>query len=214
MITRRDTLVLMGAAALAAKAGITPAFAQNVNAAELLKPDPLGDIWQGPEGAKVSIVEYASLTCGHCATFHNTTYKELKKRYIDSGQVRFTLRPFALNQIDTALYMVARSEPSKYYGITDLLFETQDGWLKPGAQPAQVLASIKQTLRQAGISEDKFNEIIKDQKLLDGINAVRKRASEVFKVDSTPTLFVNGVRQQGSTDIDGLEKLIKPALGA
>lgn len=211
MITRRDTLVLMGAAALAAKAGIGPALAQNVNQAELLKPDPLGDVWLGPESAKVAIVEYASLTCGHCAHFHNTTYKELKKRYIDGGQIRFTLRPFPLNQIDTALYMVARSEASKYYGITDLLFETQNSWMK---EPAKVLGSVKQLLRQAGISEDKFNETLKDQKLLDGINAVRQRATETFKVDSTPTLFVNGVRQQGDVSIDGLEKLIKPALGA
>ena len=210
MITRRDTLVLAGAAALAAKFGLTSAFAQNVNAAELLKPDPLGDLWLGPESAKVAIVEYASLTCGHCAHFHATTFKELKKRYVDPGQVRFTLRPFALNQIDTALYMVARSEPSKYYGITDLLFETQDSWIRA----AKPLDSLKQVLRQAGISEDKFNATLKDQKLLDGINAVRQRASETFKVESTPTIFVNGVRQQGDASIDALEKLIKPALGA
>ena len=210
MITRRDTLVLAGAAALAAKFGLTSAFAQNVNAAELLKPDPLGDLWLGPESAKVAIVEYASLTCGHCAHFHTTTFKELKKRYVDTGQVRFTLRPFALNQIDTALYMVARSEPSKYYGITDLLFETQDSWIRA----AKPLDSLKQVLRQAGISEEKFNQTLKDQKLLDGINAVRQRASEVFKVESTPTIFVNGVRQQGDASIDALEKLIKPALGA
>ena len=210
MITRRDTLVLMGAAALAAKAGITPASAQNVNAAELLKPDPLGDVWLGPEGAKVSIVEYASLTCGHCAHFHATTFKELKKRYIDPGQVRFTLRPFALNQIDTALYMVARSEPSRYYGITDLLFDTQDSWMRA----AKPIESIKQVLRQAGFSEEKFNATLKDQKLLEGINAIRERASNVFKVDSTPTIFVNGVRQQGDTSIEKLETLIKPALGA
>jgi protein-disulfide isomerase len=211
MITRRDTLVLMGAAALAAKAGIGPALAQNVNQAELMKPGPLGDQWLGPETAKVAIVEYASLTCGHCAEFHNTTYKELKKRYIDTGQVRFTLRPFALNQIDTALYMVALAEPSKYYGITDLLFETQNVWMR---DPAKVLDTVKPLLRQAGFSEERFNQTIRDQKLLDGVNAVRQRASDMFKIDSTPTLFVNGVRQQGSAKIDAMEKLIKQAQGA
>ncbi|HMO29345.1 thioredoxin domain-containing protein [Enterovirga sp.] len=209
MITRRETLVLMGAAAVAA--GISPAFAQNVNPAELLKPDPLGDIWLGPDDAKVSIVEYASLTCSHCAHFHKTTFGELKKRYIDTGKVRFTLRPFPLNQYDTALFMVARSDPSKYYAIVDLLFDTQGSWL---ADPAKVLPSVKQLLRQAGISEDRFNEILRDQKLLDGINAGRQRAMDVFKVDSTPTIFVNGVRQQGDASIEGLEKMIKPLLGA
>lgn len=212
MITRRDTLVLMGGAALAAKFGVSPAAAQNVSLGELLKPDPLGDIWLGPDNAKVSIVEYASLTCSHCANFHNTTFKELKKRYIDTGQVRFTLREFPLNQVDTALYMVARSDPSKYYPITDLLFETQNSWLK--GQASEVLLSTKQLLRQAGISEDRFNEVLKDQKLLDGINATRKRGEEVFKIDATPTIFVNGVRQQGETSFEGMEKVIKPALGA
>lgn len=210
MITRRDTLVLMGAAALAAKAGLGPALAQNVNLAELMKPGPLGDLWQGPESAKVSIVEYASLTCTHCAHFHNTTYKELKKRYIDAGQVRFVLREFPLNQIDTAAYMLARADPTKYYGITDLLFETQETW----AFVPKPLDSLKQLLRQAGISEERFGQILRDQKLLDNVNAVRQRASDVFKVDATPTIFVNGVRQQGEASIEGMEKMIKPLLGA
>jgi protein-disulfide isomerase len=210
MITRRETLVLIGAAAIAARAGIGSAWAQNVNPADLLVPSPLGDKWQGPENAKVTIVEYASLTCTHCAHFHNTTYKDLKKRYIDGGQVRFTLRPFALNQIDTAAYMLALADPAKYYPITDLLFETQNSW----AFVPKPVDALKQSLRQAGISEERFNEILRDQKLLDGINATRQRAADVFKVDSTPTIFVNGVRQQGAVTLDALEKIIKPALGA
>ncbi|TDR93776.1 DsbA family protein [Enterovirga rhinocerotis] len=213
MITRRETVGLMAAAAATAWAGIGPAFAQNVDVAQLMEPGPLGDIWQGPEGAKVTIVEYASLTCNHCAAFHNTTYTELKKRYIDTGQVRFTLREFPLNQIDTALYMVARSDPAKYYPITDLLFETQASWLRE-PEAAKVLASVKQLLRQAGISDERFNQILKDQKLLDGVNASRTRAADVFKVDSTPTFFINGKRHQGNNDIESFEKTIKPILGA
>ena len=210
MITRRETLILMGAAAIAAKVGIQPAAAQNVNPAEILKPGALPDIWQGPESAKVAIVEYASLTCSHCANFHNTTYKELKKRYIDSGQLRFVLRPFSLNQIDTAAYMLALAEPAKYYGITDLLFETQNSW----AFTQKPLDELRKLLRQAGFSEEKFNQTLRDQKLLDGVNASRQRGADVFKVDATPTIFVNGIRVQGETTIEGMEKIIKPALGA
>lgn len=210
MITRRATLGLMAAAAATAAAGLRPAFAQNVAVTELMKPGPLGDLWQGPEGAKVTIVEYASLTCSHCANFHNTTYKELKKRYIDTGQVRFTLREFPLNQLDTAGYMLARADSAKYYPITDLLFETQQSW----AFVPKPLDSLRQLLRQAGISDERFNQILRDQKLLDGVNAVRNRAAEVFKVDSTPTFFINGRRQQGENSIESFEAIIKPLLAA
>lgn len=211
MISRRDMLALVASASGVALAGLRPALAQNVSPAELMKPGPLGDVWLGPESAKVSIVEYASLTCSHCATFHATTWKELKTRYVDTGQVRFVLREFPLDPLATAGFMLARADESaRYYPVTDLLFETQKSW----ALSDKPLDALRQTMRQAGFSQEKFDAVLKDQKLYDAVNAVRNRASETFKVTSTPTFFINGERKPGSLSIDEIEKIIKPMLGA
>jgi protein-disulfide isomerase len=212
MLSRREALgTLLSAPGAAVLLRSAPAFAQDVSASELAQPGPLGDVWQGPEGAKVRIIEYASLTCSHCAQFHKTTYPELKKRYIDTGQVRFTLREFPLDPLATAGFMLARTDNSaRYYPITDMLFETQQSW----AFVNKPLDALSQTMRQAGFSQEKFEATLKDQKLYDAVNAVKNRGAEKFKVDSTPTFFVNGQRIKGAASIDELEKIIKPILGA
>jgi protein-disulfide isomerase len=212
MLSRRHALGTLGlgigAAALLRAA---PSAAQDVPAGELSVPGPLGDVWQGPESAKVTIIEYASLTCSHCAHFHKTVYPELKKRYVDGGQVRFTLREFPLDPLATAGFMLARTDNSaRYYPITDMLFDTQQSW----AFSNKPLDALAQMMRQAGFSQEKFETTLRDQKLYDAVNAVKNRGADKFKVDSTPTFFVNGQRIKGAASIDELEKIIKPILGA
>ncbi len=214
MITRRDALKLtglaVGAAVILPKLGL-PALAQGVDAAALMQPGPLGDVWLGPKDAKVTIIEYASMTCSHCAAFHRTTWPVLKERYIDTGKVRFTLREFPLDPLATAAFMLARCEgDAKYYPITDLLFDQQQAW----AFQQKPVDALEQMLRQAGISKEKFEACLKDQKLYDGVNATKQRGLDTFKVDSTPTFFINGERYKGEMTIDGMEKVIKPILGA
>jgi protein-disulfide isomerase len=212
MITRREALVLLGsAAASAAFLPSFPAFAQNASAEDLAAAGPLGDVALGPADAKVTIIEYASLTCSHCAAFHKDTYPELKKRYIDTGKVRFILREFPLDPLATAGFMLARCDGNdKYYPVTDLLFDRQSAW----AFTQKPLDALQQMMRQAGFSQEKFEGCLKDQKLYDAVVAVRKRAEEKFKVNSTPTFFINGERKTGSMSIDELEKILKPMLGA
>jgi protein-disulfide isomerase len=212
MITRREALVLLGSVATAVLLPGFPALAQqNVSPEELAVPGPLGDVALGPADAKVTIVEYASLTCGHCAAFHEKTFPELKKRYIDTGKVRFILREFPLDPLATAGFMLARCEgDAKYYPITDLLFDQQKAW----AFTNKPLDALQQMMRQAGFSNEKFEACLKDQKLYDAVNAVRKRAEEKFKVSSTPTFFINGQRHSGNLSIDELEKILKPMLEA
>jgi protein-disulfide isomerase len=211
MITRREALALFGSAvAAAALLKSFPALAQNVSAQELATPGPLGDVALGPADAKVTIIEYASMTCSHCAAFHKETYPELKKRYIDTGKVRFILREFPLDPLATAGFMLARCDgDSKYYPITDLLFDNQSAW----AFTSKPLDALQQMMKQAGFSKEKFEACLKDQKLYDAVNAVRKRADETFKVNSTPTFFINGQRISGAVSIDEIEKIIKPILG-
>jgi protein-disulfide isomerase len=211
MLSRREALgtLALGTAAIA---GLRPALAQHVAPAELLaSAGPLGDVWLGSPDAKVTIIEYASLTCSHCATFHKSTFPELKKRYIDTGQARFTLREFPLDPLAMAGFMLARADGgAKYYPVTDLLFDTQSSWAFTD-KPLDALAKL---MRQAGFSQEKFEATLRDQKLYDAVNAVKNRGAEKFKVDSTPTFFVNGQRIKGAASIDELEKVIKPIIGA
>ena len=211
MITRRKALDLIAnAAGLAVLATTLPAFAQNVPPADLAVPGPLGDVVLGPADAKVTIVEYASMTCPHCAAFHKETWPELKKRYVDTGKVRFMLREFPLDPLATAGFMLARCDGGdKYYPIVDLLFSQQRAW----AYSDKPLDALRQMMKQAGFSQEKFDSCLKDQKLYDAVNAVKNRGMETLKVDSTPTFFINGQRYPGNMSIDELEKIIKPILG-
>jgi protein-disulfide isomerase len=212
MMTRRQALQLLGSvAATALLVPSFPALAQNVSVQDLATPGPLGDIAQGPADAKVTIIEYASMTCSHCAAFHQTTYPELKKRYIDTGKVRYILREFPLDPLATAGFMLARCDgEQKYYPVVDLLFTQQKNW----AFTERPLDALRQMMRQAGFSQEKFDSCLKDQKLYDAVNAVKNRGADTFKVNSTPTFFINGQRHPGNLSIDELEKVIKPMLEA
>ncbi|MDP4022485.1 DsbA family protein [Methylobacterium sp. NEAU 140] len=213
MTTRRDALKISG---LALGAGLLPrmtgsARADSINVAALMQPGPLGDVWLGPDDAKVTIIEYASMTCSHCAAFHRDTWPALKARYIDTGKVRFTLREFPLDPLATAAFMLARCEGNKmYYPITDLLFDQQSAW----AFTQKPVDALEQMLRQAGYTKEKFEACLKDQKIYNAVNGVKQRGLETFKVDSTPTFFINGERFTGEMTIEGMEKVIKPILGA
>src|SRR5215208_3225898 len=211
MITRRQALTLLGSvAATALLVTHLPAFAENVPAQDLAVPGPLGDIAQGPADAKVTIIEYASMTCPHCAAFHKETYPALKSRYIDSGKVRYVLREFPLDPLATAGFMLARCDgEQKYYPIVDMLFQNQRAW----AGSDKPLDALRQMMRQAGFSQEKFDSCLKDQKLYDAVNAVKNRGLETLKVESTPTFFINGQRHVGNLSIDEIEKIIKPMLG-
>ncbi len=212
MITRREALALLGSAvASAALVRSLPALAQGVSNQDLAVPGPLGDVALGPADAKVTIIEYASLTCSHCAAFHKDTYPVLKQRYIDTGQVRFILREFPLDPLATAGFMLARCDgDQKYYAIVDMLFTHQRAW----AASDKPLDALRQMMRQAGFSQEKFDSCLRDQKLYDAINAVKNRGLETLKIDSTPTFFINGERHVGNISVDELEKVLKPMLGA
>ncbi|MGX7704266.1 DsbA family protein [Methylobacterium sp. Gmos1] len=214
MLTRREALTLTGSAlgaALLAPALPLSALAQGPVVDGLMQPGPLGDAWLGPDNARCTIIEYASMTCSHCAAFHKTTWPALKERWIDTGKVRFTLREFPLDPLATAAFMLARSDNgARYYPITDMLFDQQPNW----AFVPKPLDALEQMMRQAGFSKEKFEATLKDQKLYDGVNAVKEKAMTTFKVNATPTFFINGQKYQGEMTIDGMEKVIKPIVGA
>jgi protein-disulfide isomerase len=209
-ITRRD-FVVSTAAVLAAGAlpGSTPlAFAQGPTVEELMRPGPLPDLVLGKADAPVTIIEYASMTCPHCANFHKTTYPALKSKYIETGKVRFIFREFPLDDLAVAASMLARcAGPEKSMALIDVLFASQDKWTVRDPIPP-----LLQIAKQAGFTQASFDTCLKDQKLYNDILAVRERGSKEFKVESTPTLFVNGKLQKGGATIEDLDKLIQPLL--
>ena len=210
MITRRNLLIAASTVAIvvaiAGLEGLQPAAAQSAGAAELMVPPPLGDRVLGKEDAPVTVVEYASMTCPHCAHFHETTYPELKKRYIDTGKVRFIFREFPLDPLAAGASMLARcADKEQFFPLIETLFQQQSKWAVEKPIP-QLLAIAK----QAGFSEEKFKACLSDQKMLDAMQAEQKRATDKFQVNSTPTLFVNGKKHVGGISIDDLAKVIDP----
>ena len=185
------------------------ALAQAVAEAELMQPGPLGDEVLGDEKAPVTVIEYASMTCPHCAHFALTTFPQLKEKYIDTGKVKYILREFPFDPVAAGAFMLARCAggKDKYYAMVDLLFRTQATWAVD--HPLQPMLA---TVRQAGFTEDSFKACLANQKVLDGIEWVRNRAADKFKVGSTPTFFINGQMQVGAMTFEDMQKLIDPLI--
>jgi len=204
---------MAGAALTAAGAGALPSFmtaarADDVPAAELAHTGPDGDVMVGSDKAPVTIIEYASMTCPHCAHFATTTFPELKQRYIDTGKVRYTLREFPLDALAAAGFMLARCGGNdKYMPIVDTLFAKQADWIVKEPLPA-----LKSIAKQFGFTEDSFDQCLANQRLLDSIQEVRDHAAEKLGVNSTPTFFINGKRLIGDLSIEQMAKEIDPYL--
>lgn len=195
-------------AAPATPAAAAPESAGNVDMAELLKPGALPEKALGKDDAKVTIVEYASMTCPHCAHFAETTYPELKTKYIDTGKVRYIMREFPFDPRAEAGFMLARCSGDNYFAMIDVLFRQQDSWVAV----ENVKDSLLQISKLAGFTQETFNACLTDQKLLDDVRAVQKRGADEFKVDSTPTFFINGKTYKGALSIAEMSAIIDPML--
>ncbi|MBM3561559.1 MAG: DsbA family protein [Alphaproteobacteria bacterium] len=204
-LPRRRFLVAAACALFAA----APAYADKspsgkVSIDELMAPNDLPDIVEGSANAPVTIVEYASMTCSHCAAFHHDVYPELKKKYVDTGKVKFILREFPLDPLATAAFMLARELGDKRDAAVDLLFSQQKNWAFSD-KPLDGLANV---LKQTGLGQEKFEAVLKDQALYENVNKVRNRAAEKFGVNSTPTFFVNGDKYSGEIGLEDWDNII------
>jgi protein-disulfide isomerase len=188
---------------------IGPARADDtVSPADLAQAGADGDIVLGSDKAPVTIIEYASMDCPHCAHFTTTTYPELKSRYIDTGKVRYIFREFPLHEIAVAGSMLARCAGNdKYMAVVEVLFAKQIDWVV--AEPLQPLEGLA---KQFGFTDQSFKDCIANQKLEADILAVRDHAIEKLGVNSTPTFFINGKKVVGDLSIDQMAKEIDPYL--
>ena len=190
-----------------AEKGPAPA---EISIEELMKPGDLPDSSIGAADAKVTIVEYASLTCPHCQKFATSVFPEFKTKYIDTGKVRLIFRGFALNPLDTAAQMLTRcGADDKIFPLVEAFYEKQADWAFTNGNPVPKLFDIA---KQAGYTQETFDKCLKDQALLDKINAVRTRASDTFGVNATPTFFINGKKLTEVPAMASFDKVLEPLL--
>jgi protein-disulfide isomerase len=215
IITRRALTAALSLTGLAALAGFSPfrlivdALAQST--ADIAKPVSLPDMTLGAANAPVTITEFASMTCPHCAAFNETVFPKIKSEYIDTGKVRYIFREFPLDDIALAASAMARcvagDDAAKYFALVDTLFKTQNDLM------SAPLATINRIGTQAGSSEQAIKTCVDDdpstrKKIVDDL----KYAHEVLKVSSTPSFFINGEMVKGAVSFEEFDKRIKPLL--
>ncbi|MGC6440899.1 MAG: thioredoxin domain-containing protein [Candidatus Puniceispirillaceae bacterium] len=181
--SRRDML-LAGSGMVAAS--ILPSFAQakaNQDIDHILAPRYLGD-----ENAPVQVAEYFSMTCGHCAAFHQNTFDKVKSNLIDTGKVRFEMRPFPLDAIALRAHALARILPvNLYYPMISQLLKKPQDW-KKASDP---IASLGVYAKQAGVSSAEFDEMLRNRALLEAVVSFRQSGARKYGVQSTPSFVIN-----------------------
>ncbi len=182
--------------------------AVNYDSASL--PDsPLGVRTLGNPDAPVKIEEFASLTCGHCAAFHNSTFPQLKTKYIDTGKVFFTFTDFPLNAPALDGTMVARCmPPERYFTFLSFLFQTQEQW----AFSQEYKNSLRQNAKLAGMTDERFDSCLADTELKDGVVARMQDKAKTHTLTSTPSFVINGTTViTGAVGIEVFDKAIAEA---
>ena len=205
LISKRD--FILASAAVAGMALAAPLAFAAVDIKILNTPPAEGDMTMGPDTAKVTVIEYASATCPHCAAFYNDVFPALKKEYIDTGKIHFIFREFPHNDAALAAFMVARCAPKeKYFPLVDVFFSTQPEWTK------DPLAGLNKIAQQAGFTKESFDACLKNEAVAKNILEVRKTA-DGLGVTGIPTFFVNGeMMESGEKTIEEMRKKIDPLL--
>ncbi len=198
--------LILAAFAPAAGAADAPQPDRTVDMAKVLQPGVLPDLTIGdPNG--VAVVEYASLTCPHCAVFSKETLPELKKEYIDAGKVRYIFREFSRNTLDVAGFVLARClGDDKALAADELLFAGQDKW----AFVDKPLEPLIAAMRPTGMKKEQATRCLNDKKLAEGVVAIAKRANDEIKLSGTPTFVIDGKVYGGELTFDQLKAILDP----
>lgn len=218
VLNRRHVISLAGSAAAGlafAGASATGALAQDrapegtVDAAKIAEPGKLKDMVYGKADAPVTIIEYASLTCPHCADFTINTFPKIKEKYIDSGKARLIFREFPFDPRATAAFMLARCAPEdRYFPMVDVFFKQQQQW----ATAEDGEAALLQIAKLAGFTQESFKACLTNQQVLDDVRATMERGSKDYGVNATPTFFINGQKYAGALSVDEMSAIIDKLL--
>lgn len=191
------------AAGTSALSPISPAIAQDAGSEVALAPDMV----MGAADAPITMIEYASFTCPHCADFHDRVWDKLKADYIDTGKVRFISREVYFDKFGLWAAVVARcGGEMRYFGITDMLFETQSDWIGNG-QEAAILDNLKAIGRKAGINDEQLQTCLDDTAMVQSmVSAYQTHATE-DDIKGTPAFVINGEKHSNMTYEDLTEIL-------
>ena len=187
--------------------GATVAWVSGPHAELPTAQEALVDRVLGSEDAPITMIEYSSLTCPHCASFHKDTFPLIKKNYIDTGKVRFIMRDFPFDRAALFASMMARCvAPDRYYGTLDVLFRSQQNW----SRADDPLRALGQVGRMVGLSEADFRACLANQELMDGVIESRRTGEKEHEVASTPTFVINGEVVSGALPYEEFDKILKP----
>jgi protein-disulfide isomerase len=205
---RKIWLALLGVLSVAAAlpwqmpAGAAPATVAEARAGLSITKD---DRVLGNPNAPITIVEYASLTCPHCAHFANDVLPELKKKWIDTGKAKLVLRDFPLDEPALRAAMIARcAPPDRYYAYVETFFAAQDKWV----MARDYREALARLVKLGGMSKDEFDNCLKNTALENKIVEGRLVASKEFDVNSTPTFFINGTKFTGAPTVEEFDKVL------
>ncbi|MGH1349251.1 MAG: DsbA family protein [Methyloligellaceae bacterium] len=164
----------------------------------------------GDPNAPITMIEYSSMTCPHCAYFHTATLPGLKEKYIDTGKVRYILREFPLDHLATAAFMLARcAGKDKYFPLIDAMYAKQNEWAVRSGNSQKLFDLVK----QAGFTEETFKKCLNDKDLSSKIIAIKNKGANDLRVASTPTFFINGEKVEGALSLEAFDKKFAPLLG-
>lgn len=194
-LDRRGLLVAVGGVlALRAGTGVAAAVAERT----------LGD-----PGANVTVVEWFSMTCPHCAAFHLQTLPELKKRYVDNGKVRFVVRDFPTDAVALKAHVLAHcAGPERYFAFVDALLQSQARW----AGAKDPIAALKQMAKLGGLADAQIDACLADRAMEDAVLKMRLEAQQKHDVRSTPSFLIDGKVHAGNRSPDEFAKLLDPLL--
>lgn len=196
---KRRHFLAAGAGFAGLSAAAPLALAQSVDLKVLMEPPAQGEMFLGAEKAPITVVEFASPSCPHCAAFANDVLPTLQKDYIDKGKMRFILREYPHNDAGMGAFMLARCAPKeKFFPLLDIYFKTQADWV------ANPLEGLKAIALQAGFSEQTFLACLNNQEVAKNIFEVRQKA-ESIGVTGVPTFFINGERYEGENTLESFK---------
>lgn len=190
--------VYFGTRAPSSPAPVAAVSTPNKAALESVQP---GDHVLGDPKAPITVIEYASLTCSHCAHFHTQVLPDIKKKWIDTGKVKLVYRDFPLDQVAAKAAQIAECAGNdKYFGVVDIIFRGQPQW----AAAADPLAELAKPLRIAGMGENEIKACLANDAMSNAVINDYK-GGEAMGVNSTPTLFINGQLYRGSRSVEELD---------
>ena len=207
-LTRRNVVMAAAAGGVAALGTGGYWAYRTFFSADLMQAGPLGEAALGDPKAPVTVIEYASLTCPHCARFARDVFPQLDAQYIRTGKMRFILREFPFDALGAGVFTLAHCVgKDRYLGVVETLFASQDTWLVD-----QPIGPLRAVFQDFGLNEARFDACLDDRKVVDGVAWVRDRAANEFKVDATPTFFINKTKYVGGMSFDELDKIIRPLI--